>query len=140
MLRIKAQNIVEYVIVVSIVSTALITMSTYLQRSIQGVVKLSIDEIGLQEREEFSITESATLLSLAEDIETGTSEITTGENGTEYMVYNPSLPHTDPGYVSYVGGAPKVRKVDRTFTVKPVAGSLRETWSFTGSTLKDIDR
>ena len=42
----KAQSIVEYIILIGIVSFALISMHTYAKRGIQVVAKLSADKLG----------------------------------------------------------------------------------------------
>lgn len=41
----KAQGLIEYVVLVAFVVGALVAMSTYLRRSIQALIKFSVDEI-----------------------------------------------------------------------------------------------
>lgn len=48
LLKRKAQNIAEYAVIIGVVASAMIGMQTYLQRSIQGIIKLSADELGVQ--------------------------------------------------------------------------------------------
>jgi hypothetical protein len=69
----RAQNIGEYAIIIAIIGAALVTMQAYLARSIQGVIKLSTDEIGVQENEDFNIRESTELYSESGAIETSSS-------------------------------------------------------------------
>jgi hypothetical protein len=44
----KAQSMLEYVVLLSIIGVALGVMQLYFRRSIQGVVKLSCDQAGAQ--------------------------------------------------------------------------------------------
>ena len=46
----KAQNILEYTILLGIISLALSGMSLYFRRGIQAVVKLAADEVGEQKK------------------------------------------------------------------------------------------
>jgi len=48
----NAQSILEYVIVLTVVSAALATMSLYFRRGIQSVIKVAADEAGNQEEAE----------------------------------------------------------------------------------------
>lgn len=53
----KAQTILEYALVVSVVLAALLAMGPYMQRLIQGTIKLTADQIGFQENadQDFSV-------------------------------------------------------------------------------------
>jgi Flp pilus assembly pilin Flp len=44
----KAQSINEYAIIIGLVAVAIMGMQTYLKRGIQGVIKVSADELGDQ--------------------------------------------------------------------------------------------
>jgi hypothetical protein len=43
-----SQSILEYVVIIGVVSAALATMQLYLRRSVQAVVKATADQIGTQ--------------------------------------------------------------------------------------------
>jgi uncharacterized protein (UPF0333 family) len=45
----KGQSIIEYAIVLSIVTAAIMAMQTYIKRGIQGVVKVAADEMKMSE-------------------------------------------------------------------------------------------
>jgi len=115
----KAQNIGEYAIVIAIVGSALVAMQSYLQRSVQGLIKLSIDEIGQQDTEDLNATEfikqSNTLISYAEDTTTQDDIINT----------------------SIESGKTVISRQSR-IEVRPIAGSDRGSISFSGSALKDL--
>ncbi|MGD0336989.1 MAG: hypothetical protein ABSB18_07855 [Candidatus Omnitrophota bacterium] len=44
----RAQSILEYVVIIGVVSAALATMQLYLKRSVQSVVKVTADVMGSQ--------------------------------------------------------------------------------------------
>lgn len=46
MINKRAQNIVEYAIILGLISTALLAMRLYFQRSIQVVIKQPVDDLG----------------------------------------------------------------------------------------------
>lgn len=48
-MKLKAQSILEYVVLLGIVGLALGTMGLYFRRSIQSVIKIAADELGSQE-------------------------------------------------------------------------------------------
>ena len=44
----KAQSLLEYVVLIGIVTAALVAMTPYLKRGVQGIVKVMADQIGAQ--------------------------------------------------------------------------------------------
>ena len=46
----RAQSILEYVVVIGVVSAALAAMQLYLRRAVQSVVKITADQIGDQRK------------------------------------------------------------------------------------------
>ena len=46
----RAQSILEYVVVIGVVSAALAAMQLYLRRAVQSVVKITADQIGDQKK------------------------------------------------------------------------------------------
>jgi len=52
MLTNRAQTFVEYLLVISVVTAIMIAMSTMLRRSVQGLVKVVSDQVGLQQNAE----------------------------------------------------------------------------------------
>lgn len=48
-MKLKAQSILEYVVVLGVVGMALGTMGLYFRRGIQAVIKVAADEVGIQE-------------------------------------------------------------------------------------------
>jgi Flp pilus assembly pilin Flp len=49
MYRYRAQSMVEYALLLGVVSAALIAMQFYMKRGIQGAVKVSADQLGPQQ-------------------------------------------------------------------------------------------
>ncbi|MCM8797125.1 MAG: hypothetical protein NC923_04520 [Candidatus Omnitrophica bacterium] len=55
-MNLKAQSILEYVVILGVVTAALTTMHLYLRRSVQSVIKITADEI-ISHRQEVRIEE-----------------------------------------------------------------------------------
>ena len=56
----KAQTVMEYAVLIGLVTVALTVMGSYIRRGIQGAIKIAADEMGTQEdTTEDLITESA---------------------------------------------------------------------------------
>lgn len=45
----KAQNLIEYSIILAIVGVAISSMAVYMRRCVQGVIKIASDELGPQQ-------------------------------------------------------------------------------------------
>lgn len=77
MYRYRGQSMIEYVLLLGVVSVALIAMQVYMKRGIQGAVKVSADQLGPQQGQQVLInfqkqtsTSSATDTSTAGNIRT----------------------------------------------------------------------
>jgi hypothetical protein len=51
-----AQSLLEYILLIGIITTSLLAMGTLLKRGIQGIVKITADQIGNQQNAEQKIT------------------------------------------------------------------------------------
>lgn len=72
--NLKAQSILEYVVLAGIVSAALLAMSLYFRRSVQAMIKLASDEVGRQEEAEEIIPTESTKKSQQSNITTTTTD------------------------------------------------------------------
>lgn len=53
----KAQSLIEYALVIGVVSSAFLAINVYMKRGIQAQIRISADELGQQkESEEFDLT------------------------------------------------------------------------------------
>lgn len=60
----KAQALIEYAMVIGVVSAAFVAINVYMKRGIQAQIRISADELGRQERsEEFDIIKGLSLVS-----------------------------------------------------------------------------
>ena len=101
----KAQTILEYTIVIGAVVAILLTMSPYLQRLIQGSIKVAADQIGFQENADQDFTVG--YLNVAYTTIDTVSDKTMNELGgiTSYF-YDDTTSTTSNGqvYLGVVGG------------------------------------
>ena len=83
----RAQTILEYTIVIGLIVVVLITMGPYLQRLIQGSIKLTADQIGFQENadQDFSV---GFLEASHTSVNTVSNKTTTEERGTTTYLYD----------------------------------------------------
>ena len=58
-MRIKAQTLLEYIILVGLVTMVLFAVSQIFKRGIQGIIKVTSDEIGNQQDAEQKITKES---------------------------------------------------------------------------------
>lgn len=102
-----AQSLMEYTIVISIITAVLVAMNTFLRRGVQGMVKLMADEIGNQQEAEQDFSEDAGHLESSDSFTKATSiKITEqalgnisygyGERIETFSVMNSFLGATDP--------------------------------------------
>lgn len=60
----RAQALIEYAMVIGVVSAAFIAINVYMKRGIQAEIRISADELGKQERsEEFDIVKGLSVVS-----------------------------------------------------------------------------
>lgn len=77
-----AQSLMEYTIVISIVTAVLVAMNTFLRRGVQGMVKLLADEVGNQQEAEQDFSEESGHLESSDSVTKVTSiKITQQELG-----------------------------------------------------------
>ena len=58
----KAQSLLEYIFLIGIVTMALFAMNTLFKRGIQGIIKVTADQIGNQQNAEQKITPTSGFL------------------------------------------------------------------------------
>jgi len=69
----NGQGIIEYVILIAVVSAALLGMQVYMQRGIQAVARIASDEVGSQVDSLEDADKSANTTSGTEEYSTGTT-------------------------------------------------------------------
>ncbi len=85
----KAQSIMEYLILVGIVTAVIVSMSTSLKRSIQSYVKVTADQIGSQQDAEQQVELGKGYLEeAASSTDTSMSKTTSDVVGTISYAYN----------------------------------------------------
>lgn len=86
------QNLLEYTIIIGIVTTVLIAMSTYIQRGTQGMIRVVADQVGLQQDSEqhFNSETSGYLVRADSEFRAAVSKETRDSIGVFNYVYDDS--------------------------------------------------
>ena len=62
-MSIRAQTLLEYVTLLGLVVVVLVTMTTYVRRGVQGMVKAVADQVGVQKNSDQTFDETGHLIS-----------------------------------------------------------------------------
>ncbi len=99
----RAQTILEYTIVIGLIVVIMIAMGPYLQRTIQGSIRLTADQIGFQENadQDFSVGYLERSFATTRTVSNKTTnEGQHGERGTTEYLYDDATNTTSNAQVN----------------------------------------